>query len=80
MWWVTHAARIDKVVPVLSKLSTKPQKRIGGVEVQLHALLTLAPDGGEFSASRPSRFTLRERVLGIHWIGGWVGPRAGLDR
>jgi hypothetical protein len=20
-----------------------------------------------------------ERVPGIHWIGGWVGPRAGLD-
>jgi hypothetical protein len=25
------------------------------------------------------RFTPRERTLGTHWIGGWVGLRAGLD-
>jgi len=31
------------------------------------------------SASRPGRFTLRERASGTHWIGGWVGPRAVLD-
>jgi hypothetical protein len=29
---------------------------------------------GEWSAPRPGRFT-----HGTHWIGGWVGPRAGLD-
>jgi hypothetical protein len=38
--------------------------------------LTSALDGGEWSASRPGRFTPRERALGTHWIGGWVGPRA----
>jgi hypothetical protein len=27
----------------------------------------------------PCRFTPGERAPGIHWIGGWVGPRAGLD-
>jgi hypothetical protein len=32
---------------------------------------TSALDGGEWSASRPGRYT--------HWIRGWVGPRAGLD-
>jgi len=41
--------------------------------------LTWALDGGNWSASRPDRFTLRERALGIYWIGGWVDPRAGLD-
>jgi hypothetical protein len=41
--------------------------------------LTSALDGGKWSASRPSRFTSRERAPGIHWIGSWVGPRAGLD-
>jgi hypothetical protein len=41
--------------------------------------LTSALDGGEWSASRPGRFTPRERPLGTHWIGGWVGPRAVLD-
>jgi hypothetical protein len=41
--------------------------------------LTPALDGGERSASRPGRFTPRERAPGTHWIGGWVGPRAVLD-
>jgi hypothetical protein len=41
--------------------------------------LTSALDGGEWSASRPGRFTTRERDPGTHWIGGWVGPRAGLN-
>jgi hypothetical protein len=41
--------------------------------------LTSALDGGEWTASRPGRFTPRERVPSIHWIGGWVGPRAVLD-
>jgi hypothetical protein len=41
--------------------------------------MTSALDGGEWSASRVGRFTLRERAAGTHWIGGWVGPRAFLD-
>jgi hypothetical protein len=42
-------------------------------------ILTSAQDGGEWSASRPGRFTPWERALGTHRIGGWVGPRAGLE-
>jgi hypothetical protein len=38
-----------------------------------------AIDGGEWSASRPGLFTLAETAFGTHWIGGWVGLRAGLD-
>jgi hypothetical protein len=49
-------------------------KMYGGVDVQFHVFLTMALVGGEWSASRPGRFT-----PGTHWIGGWVGPRAGLD-
>jgi hypothetical protein len=41
--------------------------------------IRLALNGGEWSASRPGRFTPRERVPGTHWIGGWVDPRAVLD-
>jgi hypothetical protein len=41
--------------------------------------LTLALDGGKWSASHPGRFTPGEIAAGSHWIGGWVGPRAGLD-
>jgi len=44
----------------------------------MHAFLTLALVGGERSASRPGRFIARERAPGTHWIGGCVGPRAGL--
>jgi len=44
------------------------------VEVQLLAFLTSALDGSEWSAWRRDRFT-----PGAHCIGGWVGPRAGLD-
>jgi hypothetical protein len=40
---------------------------------------TLALDGGAWSASRPSRFTPRERASNTNWIGGWVSPRAVLD-
>jgi hypothetical protein len=46
----------------------------GGVDVLIHIFLTSALAGGEWSASRPGRVT-----RGSHWIGGWVGPRAGLD-
>jgi hypothetical protein len=34
-----------------------PLRRIQGVEVQLHAFLTSALDGGEWSASFPAHFT-----------------------
>jgi hypothetical protein len=34
--------------------------------------LTSALDGNEWSASRPGRFTSRERAPGTHWIEGWV--------
>jgi hypothetical protein len=49
------------------------------MEVQLHAFLTAALHGGEWSASRLGSFIPRERSPGIHWIEGWVGPRTGLD-
>jgi hypothetical protein len=45
-----------------------------GVDVQIHIFLTSALVGGEWSTSRPGRFT-----PGTHWIGGWVNLRAGLD-
>jgi hypothetical protein len=67
----------NKVFLVLNKVPS--HEDVWGVEVQLHAFLTSALDGGECSTSCLGRFTPRERALGTHWIGGWVGPRAGLD-
>jgi hypothetical protein len=42
-------------------------------------ILNLGTRRGEWSASRPVRFTPRERAPSTHWIGDWVGPRAVLD-
>jgi hypothetical protein len=49
-------------------------KAYGGVHAETQIFLTSALAGGEWSASRPDPFT-----PGTHWIGGCVGPRAGLD-
>jgi hypothetical protein len=46
--------------------------------VGVDVFLTLVLDGGEWSASRPGRFTPREKTAGTHWMRGWVDPRAGL--
>jgi hypothetical protein len=55
-------------------------KTYGGSEyIYIHLFLTSALDGGEWSASRPGRFTPGERAPGTHWIGSWIGPRTGLD-
>jgi len=62
----------SKVVPVLLLTEHHVMKKYW-------YSLTSALDGGERLASRPGRFTPREREPGTHWIGGTVGPRAGLD-
>jgi hypothetical protein len=66
------------VVPVLLT-EHHDMRAIGRVEVWPHAFLTSELDGSAWSASHPGRFTPRERAPDTHWIGGWVGPRAGLD-
>jgi hypothetical protein len=35
--------------------------------------------GREWSASRAASLTPAEGAPGTHWLGGWVGPRTGLD-
>jgi hypothetical protein len=51
----------------------------GGVDVQTHVFFTSALVAGEWSGSHQGRFTPGERAPGTHWIGGWVGPKAGVD-
>jgi hypothetical protein len=50
-----------------------------GVDVQIYIFLTSALAGDEWSASRPCRFTPKERTLGTHWIWGCVDLSAGLN-
>jgi hypothetical protein len=52
-------------------------KAYGGVDAQSHIFLTSALVG--VVSFTPLPLYLRERAPGTHWIGGWVGPRAGLD-
>jgi hypothetical protein len=56
-----------------------PIRRIGEWRYGSTHSLTSALDGGEWSASFPGRFTLRERDPVTHWIGGWVGLGTVLD-
>jgi hypothetical protein len=53
-------------------------KTYGRVDVYIHVFLTSVLDGDKWSASRRSCLIPGERAPGTHWIGGWVGPRAGL--
>jgi hypothetical protein len=41
--------------------------------------LTSVLGGGKLLVSRSDRFTPGEVDTGTYWIGGWVGPRTGLD-
>jgi hypothetical protein len=52
---------------------------MGGMEVYIHAFLTWALDGGEWSASLPGRFNPGKRTSSIHCIEGLVRRRDGLD-
>jgi hypothetical protein len=55
-------------------------KTYGGLDVYIHVFLTSALAGGDWSASRPGRFTPGERPAPrTRWIGGWLNPRSGLD-
>jgi hypothetical protein len=41
--------------------------------------LTSGLDGGVWLISSAGRLTPRERAPVAHWIGGWMGPRTGLE-
>jgi hypothetical protein len=52
-------------------------KAYGAVEVEIHPLLASALEA-KWSASGPDRFTSGKNT-GTRLMGGWVGPREGLD-
>jgi hypothetical protein len=64
-------------VPIPSQ--TKLKKRFIGEWMYRSTFSSSTLVGGEWSASRPCRFTPGERAHDAHWIGGWVDPRAGME-
>jgi hypothetical protein len=52
-------------------------KTYGGVDVYRSSTRHLLELSGQLHA--PAAFTRGETASGTHWIGGWVGPRTGLD-
>jgi hypothetical protein len=56
----------DKVISVLFLTEHHAIKACGEVEVQLHAFLALALEGGEWSALRLGRFIPRGRAPVTH--------------
>jgi hypothetical protein len=54
-------------------------KAYGEVDVVINIFWNSAVAGGDWLASHPGRFTLKERAPGTHWIRGWVDLRASLD-
>jgi hypothetical protein len=75
IWWINtkrnyeflSGLRQSNVVPVMGEWNYSS------------TILTSALDGGEWWASRPGSFTLEKRVLGVHWIRGWMDCTAGLN-
>jgi hypothetical protein len=55
-------------------------KTYGEVDAQTQVFLTSALVEGEWSASLPGRFYPRGKSPQYPLIGGWVDPRAGLDK
>jgi hypothetical protein len=62
-----------------NKLAKDKIKTCGRVALLLHAFLTSALNGGEWSASLSGLFTRWERNPGTHLVGNCVASRAGLD-
>jgi hypothetical protein len=56
------------------RLTTAQQRSTGqNLPSDLYVFLTLVQFGGEWSASRPGRFTTEERATIAHCLGRWVG-------
>jgi hypothetical protein len=68
-----------KVVSVLFLTEHHAMKAYWGSGSRAPRILDLGTRWRRVVSFTPGHFTARERASGIHWIGDWVGPRAGLD-
>jgi hypothetical protein len=73
---VSNSGAAVEVVAVVMLNYPEDTHGSGGIAPQF---LTSVLDGVEWSPSSPSSFTPRKRALCMHWIGGRVDVRCGLD-
>jgi hypothetical protein len=76
LYWTSRRYK-GKLVPGFAKHYA--MKAYWCVDVQSHVLSTSTLVGSEWLASRSDCFTQGEVAPGTHWLGGWMGPRGGLD-
>jgi hypothetical protein len=74
----THHEKYDTADPIKVH-PVQAVRPIGGVEVLLYFFMATALEGVRGQRHALAAFYPRERP-GTHCAGGWVGPRAGLDR
>jgi hypothetical protein len=83
LWLFIVSQRRMEIIKVKVKSSLCSEyhavKAYWGIEGMAPHILSLAVDGGEWSASRPGCFTPGKRAPVIHRIGSLVDLRAGLD-
>jgi hypothetical protein len=75
---VSSMSRRHEFCKTVRQFHKKPVEAQGDRRYSSYSLTTLAVDGGVCSASRPC-CALPPGERPPHWIGGWVGPSAGLD-
>ena len=61
------------------KVPVHTMKAYGGLEIQLHSFLTLELSRGECYIHAAAVLCARGGDPSTHRLGGWVGPRAGLE-
>jgi len=75
MYKVLHSVVIAHIKLILKQAM---KARGGGVEAQLCSSFILSARSGQVVNATPWLLYRKERP-GTHCVGGWVGPRAGLD-
>jgi hypothetical protein len=74
-----YSALIKEKISCAQKIKHYTMKTYGGIDIEIHILLSSALVGSERSATRTCHFTPGEITPGTYCIGVWVGPMAGLD-
>jgi hypothetical protein len=81
-FYITHFGQAVSGWPGKGKWSSpynRPQRPREGVEVSIYSFFNLCARWGWVVSITPQPLHPRERP-GTHCSGGWLGPRAGLDR